>query len=114
MPRAKRSIESTVTIDGHSLVWRLHREQQGSTSEGWRGMAIHVRVAEGARRELHMEYPAVETHKNGFTRIGIDYSPRPGIVATKVEAHVREAIAAGWDPDSRGKPFVYQVGELPS
>jgi len=77
-------------------------------------MAIHVRVAEGARRELHMEYPAVETHKNGFTRIGIDYSPRPGIVATKVEAHVREAIAAGWDPDSRGKPFVYQVGELPS
>jgi hypothetical protein len=77
-------------------------------------MAIHVRVAEGARRELHMEYPAVETQKNGFTRIGIDFCPRPGIVAAKVEAHVREAMAAGWDPDSRGKPFVYQVGELPS
>ena len=114
MPRAKRSIESTVTIDGYSVVWRLHREQQGSTSDGWRGMAIHVRVAEGARRELHMEYPAVETHKSSFTKTGIDYCPRPGIVAAKVEAHVREAMAAGWDPDSRGKPFVYQVGELPS
>ena len=32
-------------------------------------MAIHVRVAEGARRELHMEYPPVKTQKNGYTRI---------------------------------------------
>ena len=113
MPRAKRSIEATVTIDGRPLVWRLHREQQGSIADGWRGMAIHVRVAEGARRELHMEYPALETSKKGLTRIGIDYCPRPGIVASKVEAHVREAMAAGWDPDSRGKPFVYHVDELP-
>lgn len=75
-------------------------------------MAIHVRVAEGARRELHMEYPAVTPEKNGYTKIG--YSPRPGIVASKVEADVREAMAAGWDPESRGKPFVYHLAALPS
>src|SRR5208283_267307 len=97
MPRAKRSIESTVTIDGISLVWRLHREQQLSTDDGCKGLAIHVRVAEGVRRELHMEYPLVKTQKNGYTRID----------------PARPAMAAGWDPDSRGKPFVYQVGELP-
>jgi hypothetical protein len=111
MPRAKRSIESTVTIDGVGLVWRLHREQQLSTDDGCKGMGIHVRVAEGVRRELHLEYPLVKTQKNGYTRID---PVRLGISAARVEAHIREAIAAGWDPDSRGKPFVYEVGELPS
>ena len=82
MPRAKRSIESTVTIDGISLIWHLHREQQWSTDDGWRGMAIHVRVAEGARRELHMEYPPVKTQKNGYTRI--DYPPGLGLWRPKL------------------------------
>ena len=112
MPRAKRSIEATVTIDGRPLVWRLHREQQGCAAEGWRGMAIHVRVADRVRRELHMEYPPVLTQKIGYGRIG--YSPRPNIVGAEVEAQIREAIAEGWDPDSRGKPYVFQVAELPS
>jgi len=112
MPRAKRLIESTMTIDGHTLVWRLHREQQGCAAEGWRGMAIHVRVVDGARRELHMEYPPVIPQKANYGRIG--YSPRPNIVPAEVEAQVREAMAEGWDPDSRGKPYVFQVAELPS
>lgn len=109
MPRAKRSIESSVTIDGVPLVWRLHREQQGNAAEGWRGMAIHVRVAEGTRRELHMEYPPVITQKAGLGRIG--YVPRPNIVPGEVEAQIREAMAEGWDPDSRGKPYVFHVAE---
>jgi hypothetical protein len=110
MPRAKRSIESTVTIDGLPLIWHLHREQQWSEDDGWRGIAIHVKVAEGTRRELHMEYPPIEMQKSGYTRID---PPRPGIVTAKVEAHVREAMTAGWNPDSRGKPFVFRVSELP-
>jgi hypothetical protein len=110
MPRAKRSIKSAVTIDGMSLIWRLHREQQWSTDDGWRGMAIHVKVAEGARRELHLEYPPVHTEKSGYTRVE---PGRPGIMKAKVEAHIREAIAAGWDADSRGKPYVYEVADLP-
>jgi hypothetical protein len=57
-----------------------------------------------------MEYPPVKTRNSGSTRID---PARPGIVAAKVEAHIREATAAGWNPDSRGKPFVYQVAELP-
>ena len=111
MPRAKRSNESSVNIDGVSLIWLLHREQQGSNAEGWNGMAIHVRVAEGARRDLHLEYPPVNTQRNGYTRID---PARPAIVAARVEAHIREAMEAGWDPDSRGKPYVYQVAALPS
>ncbi len=111
MPRAKRSVQAAVTIDGFPLIWRLHREQQEFTSDGWKGISIHVRVKEAARRELFLEYPAVLAQKVGWIRT---LPPRPTIVAAKVEGHIREAIAAGWNPDSRGKPFFYQVAELPS
>ncbi len=111
MPRTTRNIEHTVTVEGVALIWNLHREQQWSTAEGWMGAAIHVRVAAGTRRELHLEYPAMKTQKIGFTRTDrVVVNIRPA----KVEQHIREAIEAGWDPASRGKPFVFEVSELPS
>lgn len=111
MPRAKRLIQGTLTIDGVRLNWHLHREQQWFTADGWMGVAIHVKVAEGAHRELFLEYPAVSTQRSGLTRID---SVRQNISPSRVEAHIHEAMAAGWDPSSRGKkPFVYQVAELP-
>jgi hypothetical protein len=111
MPRPKRSIQSEIKIDGLSLVWNLHREQQWCGADRWKGAAIQVQVAGAARRELLLEYPTIRTQKDGWSRIDVR---RPKIAAKKVESHIREAIAAGWDPNSRGKPFVYQVAELPS
>jgi hypothetical protein len=111
MPAGKRSIQSAVTIDGTPLIWHLHREQQWSTDDGMKGLAIHVKVAEGANRELHLEYPTVRKQMNGYSMSAIS---RPTIVAAKVAAHIREAIEAGWDPGSRGKPYVYHVSELPN
>ena len=111
MPRAKRSIQSATKIDGFSLVWRLHREQQMSTEADWTGMAIHVKVAEGVRRELHLEYPVYYKEQRG---VKFTEPPRPTILAAKVEAHIRQAMAAGYDPGSRGQPFVHELDELPS
>ena len=111
MPRAKRSIQSEIAIDGISLIWHLHREQQWSTADGWTGVAIHVRVAEGVRRELFLEYPAARTQKSGYTKTD---PVQQSILPAKVKAHIQQAMAAGWDPGSRGKPFVYEVTELPS
>ena len=111
MPRAKRSIQTATTIEGYSLIWHLQREQQSGTADGCRGAAIRVCVTEGTRRDLLLEYPTPEMPKVGWTRVDLG---RPAIVAAKVEAHIREAMAAGWDPDSRGKPYVYRVAELPS
>jgi hypothetical protein len=92
------------------LIWCLHREQQVSAEDGWRGVAIHVEVAEGIRRELHLEYPAVKTQNADFSRTGF---VKQNISPAKVAAHIRLAMAAGYDPASRGKPFVYEVAELP-
>ena len=91
-------------------MWRLHREQHLSSEEGWKGVAIHVTVAEGVRKELHLEYPAVQTQK--MVRTPTDHAViniRPG----KVQEHILQAMEAGWDPEARGKPFYYFLDELP-
>ena len=110
MPRSMRQIEHAVTLRGANLVWRLHREQQWCGEDGWRGVAIHVRIAQGTRRELHLEYPAVKVQKIGYTRTDrIEVNIRPA----KVEQDIAQAMDAGWDPESRGKPFIYVLDEPP-
>ena len=110
MPRAKRSIEAAVVVDGFSLKWRLHREQEWSSAEGGKGVSIHVKAAEGTFRELFLEYPAVSTQKPGLIRAE---PAQQHIQPRRIEGHIRLAIEAGWNPGSRGKPFVYRVAELP-
>jgi hypothetical protein len=110
MARVKRSIQSEVTIDGFHLIWNLHREQLMPAQDDWTGMAIHVKIAEGVRRELYLEYPVYYKEQHG---VKFTEPPRPTIVPAKVVAHIRQAIEDGWDPDSRGKPYIYELDELP-
>jgi hypothetical protein len=112
MRNTKRSIRTEVKIDGFPMVWELHREQNWSADQNPTGMAIHVWVTGPVRRELYLEYPAVR--KPGTELGGPVLTVRLPISAGKVVEHIREAMAAGWDPESRGKPFVYEVAELPS
>ena len=108
----KRSIQSAVTINGFPMMWELHREQNWSADQNPTGMAIHVWVVGPARRELYLEYPAVRKRTNGLPApvetLRLPISP------AKVAEHIREAMAAGWDPESRGKPFVCELADLPS
>jgi len=110
MPRAKRSIEAAVVVDGFSLKWRLHREQEWSGSDSGKGVSIHAKAIEGTFRELFLEYPPVKTQKAGWIRTE---PVQQHIQPKRIEGHIRLAIEAGWNPGSRGKPFVYQVSELP-
>jgi hypothetical protein len=113
MPHPKRQLGAKTEIDGHRLIWRLHREQHTNGLDDWHGLAIHVQnESERARRDLYLEYPLAPTqNKNGITRTD---TMRVPIREKKVEDHIRQAIAAGWDPESRGRPFVFEVPELPS
>jgi hypothetical protein len=110
MSRPKRQIGTSIEIDGVRLNWRLHREQQYFT-DGWQGVSIHVQNEKNAHRDLHLEYPLVPMQKQNRERADF---VQVQISAKKVEAHIRQAITAGWDPESRGKPFVFEVPELPS
>ena len=101
----KRSIEAEVEIDGFRLFWSLRSEPK-QTSDGDAGLSIEVRRTDGTFRELILEYVYP---KRGTPRWTLP--PRPKVSAKKVEADIRKAVTAGWEPASRGKPFVFQVPE---
>ena len=92
-------------VDGLSLVWELLSEPQYSNSgDGRIGLRIGVRVADAVQRELIIEYP-YPTDRRGFPKF---LPQRPQVSQPMVEKSVRQALEGGWDPHSRGKPFIFQ------
>jgi len=102
--RRKRTIEGATSIDDVSMLWELISEPQWSNSgHGYKGLYICVRVSDAARRELVIEYP----YRRGSDGRPLPIPQRPCVTPKAVEASIREAIDAGWDPSSRGKVFVF-------
>jgi hypothetical protein len=101
----KRQASGIVTIDGLAIAWELRREAHYSSFEGYKGMTFSVRaVSETARtfKELILEYPFPE-RKPGKPL------EKERIVPETIEAGIREAIAGGWEPSSRGRVFIWLV-----
>jgi hypothetical protein len=88
-----------VSVEGTDFSWRLHREPQWCTADGWRGLVIAVRHVEGQREAL-VEWPMPKIASNS-----VPYRQRPKIDALLLSQAVNAAIEAGWEPLSRGKPF---------
>jgi hypothetical protein len=113
----KRSIEAKVEIDGHKLHWQLRSEPQSSTEHGSEGLSLTVQRTDGAFRELILEYPFPKRGRRlrigGKTHLTVPNFPiRPKFSPKTVEADIRLAISAGWDPTSRGRPFIFQVPDV--
>jgi hypothetical protein len=113
--RRKRSIEAHVDVDGFKLHWRLRSEPQWSTEDGYEGLSLSVQRADGAFRELVLMYPFPKKEKRVISGVEFLMPPgfplRPKISPKLVEADIRLAIAGGWNPQSRGKPFFFQLPE---
>jgi hypothetical protein len=103
--RAKRSVEAKITIDGYELIWTLEREPKWHT-DGPRGLAISVKLSEGNHKELLLEYPYPKWKPGPVRNL-----ERPRIMPAVIEAGIRAAMEAGWDPTSRGRVFAFQVEE---
>ncbi|MFY9644941.1 MAG: hypothetical protein WAK29_07165 [Terriglobales bacterium] len=104
--RRKRTMDGLLAVDGNKLMWSLMSEPQWSTEGGYIGLRISVQMEDARHRELILEYPFPKK----FTGIGAPQLPqRPKFSVKTIEANVREAIAVGWEPISRGKPFVFHV-----
>jgi hypothetical protein len=99
-----RTLSGTVEVDGRAYAWRLEREPQWCTVDGWRGMLVAV-VAEAGGREALLQFP--RARRPGQRARG--YRHRPQIHRSDLESAIRTARAAGWDPDSRGKPFQIEL-----
>jgi hypothetical protein len=104
MARTKQNPEFEIEVDGEPYVWRLQRQPQWSSdTAAWRGMAIAVRHTEG-QREAVLEFPPGPQPRYGAPQLQPSQI-QPQLVATAIAS----AIAAGWEPLSRGKTVAIVV-----
>lgn len=92
----------TVTVDGATYEWRLQSEPHQSDDEGWKGMTIAL-LQSGANRAAWMQFPPSKRLLRGLPR------GRLQLDDATISRCVRAALAAGWEPMSRGKPIVFEV-----
>jgi len=114
--RRKREITGKLTVDGVVLCWEIRSEPQFKTTDGDIGMRLTIQ-AEGvvtarnplvpknkAHRELILEYP-FEKRQRKPSR----FPDRPKIDPAALTADIRLAMEAGWEPLSRGRPFIFAL-----
>ena len=106
MGRTKLAEDFDIVVDGEPYIWRLQRRPQWSKdASARRGVAVAVRHAEG-QREAVIEFPPGEQPKYGAPMFKVSQ------VDVKLVARaIASAIAAGWDPHSRGRTVEIAVDE---
>ncbi|HEX2561625.1 hypothetical protein [Phenylobacterium sp.] len=106
MARTKQSAEFDIEVGGEPYLWRLQRKPHWSSDPAERrGMGVAVRHREG-QREAVLQFPPGPQPRFGAPQLQaarID----PELVAKAIES----AIAAGWEPLSRGKTVTFLVDE---
>ncbi|MBU7590780.1 hypothetical protein [Sphingopyxis terrae] len=101
---AKRNLSGLIEVDDHEYHWTIEREPQWCTADGWRGMVVSLRQAD-APREALLEFPMPSARRSALQ----PQLRRPQVNGVIIENGVRAALAAGWEPTSRGKPAVFEV-----
>ena len=71
------------------------------------GLAILVEPPEKSHRELVLEFDAHENRHRDMRQHQRFHLPNSRLVLA-----IEGALEAGWNPDSRGKRFVFQAGPL--
>jgi len=104
MATTKHGPEFEILVGGEPYLWRLHRRPGWSSDAKARfGMAIAVHHQMG-KRDVVLEFPPGQVLKFGAPQLKpaqID----PDLVAKAITS----AIAAGWEPLSRGKTMAIVV-----
>lgn len=106
MARNKLIQSFEIVVDGETYVWRLQRQPQWSRDPAERhGKAIAVRHVEG-QREAVVEFPLGVEPRYGAPLL------KPQAIPQKLVANaIASAIAAGWEPLSRGKTVAIMVDD---
>jgi hypothetical protein len=106
MARTRQDAEFEIEVGGEAYVWRLQRKPRWSSDPAERhGMAIAVHHKAG-KREAVLEFPPGPQPRFGATQLQASQI-RPELVAKAIAS----AIAAGWEPLSRGKTVAIVVDE---
>jgi hypothetical protein len=93
---------STVSVDGTHYAWS-YRHGWLVWGKGIKAISISVALKPLRTRELILDF----TVKVGNE----EPTPAEARVARALESAIRSALAAGWDPESRGRAFRFEVAE---
>ncbi len=92
-----------VTVDGIEYSWEFRHASRFDSSVGLCGPSVVVCLRPTQTRDLIIDFP-VST---------FDYKskPRKAILEHQLASVIRSALASGWEPESRGKPFRFNVSD---
>jgi hypothetical protein len=97
--------KAIMNVGGCDYRWVVHRWPKW-TSDRWSGLAVLVEPAKSPLRQLIIEFPFIIASRRSTPQ-----RQRPSVSPKRIANYVQQAIAAGWDSKSRGKPFIFSVDE---
>ena len=89
----------TITVDGTKYRWRVRHKPTYSQALGWGRLSFSVETESGSGCLLLVACSGPRPDA---------WTPADGAVSltpSKVAAFIRRALAGGWAPEKRGKPF---------
>jgi hypothetical protein len=100
MPRIK-SNASILTVNAVAYAWAYRHRWLVNREKGLQDISVSVSLEPGRTRELILDF--------SFVGFDLERPPSDTKVARGLESAVRSALAAGWDPESRGRAFRHDV-----
>ena len=100
----RRNLYGTAQVNGVTFEWRLEREPQWCTADGWRGMSVSLKQID-QKREAILNFPMPSDRRSALQ----PQLRRPNLSPRIVENGIRSALSQGWRPMSRGKADIFSV-----
>jgi hypothetical protein len=99
----RRGADNTVVkVDGVDYVW-AYRHGWVVWGKGIKAISLSISMHPGRTRELILDLTVTMDDQQ--------LPPAEKRVLSALEAGIRAAIEAGWDPESRGRAFRYEIAE---
>jgi hypothetical protein len=96
------AVNTTVNVDGTEYVWS-YRHGWVVWGKGLKAISISVSLSPGRTRELILDFTLKMKIEEG--------PPSEKRVLQALHDGIRSARADGWDPESRGRAFRYEIAE---
>jgi len=90
-----------LNVDGIEYFWEFRHAPRFDSSVGLCGPSVVVCLRPTRTRDLIIDFPISTFDPKGKLR--------KAILARHLTSVIRSALAAGWEPESRGRPFRFNV-----
>ena len=91
----------TLTVRGAEYFWEYRHSWRFDSGLGLCGPSVVVYLRPTRTRDLIIDFP--------ISTFGMKGKPPNAVLVGHLTSVIRSAFAAGWEPESRGKPFRFNV-----